>query len=74
MTIRITTAGAMLAQLNARKAVKAELQRRGEKVSHYSARDQRPRQPASCATSGGQFGKRAQRALAQDRFKGFWRD
>ena len=39
MTIRVTTAAALLAQMRARKEVKAELQRKGEKVSHYSARE-----------------------------------
>jgi hypothetical protein len=39
MTFRVTTAAAMLAQMRARKEVKAELQRKGEKVAHYSARE-----------------------------------
>jgi hypothetical protein len=39
MTIRVTTAAALLAQIRARKQAKAELQRKGEKVSHYSARE-----------------------------------
>jgi hypothetical protein len=38
-TVRITIAAHVLAQHQARKCVKAELQRRGEKVSHYAARD-----------------------------------
>jgi hypothetical protein len=38
-TIHITTAAHVLAQFRARQHVKAELQRRGEKVSHYAARD-----------------------------------
>jgi len=37
--IRVTTAAAMLAQIKARQAVKNELRHRGEKVTHYSARD-----------------------------------
>ena len=39
MTIRVTTAAAMLAAIKARQHVKAELQRQGLKVSHYSARE-----------------------------------
>jgi hypothetical protein len=39
MTIRVTTAAALLAQIKARQQAKAELQRKGEKVSHYSARE-----------------------------------
>jgi hypothetical protein len=39
MTIRVTTAAALLAQMRARKEVKAQLMRKGEKVSHYSARE-----------------------------------
>ena len=38
-TIRITTAAHVLSMLRARQHVKAELQRRGEKVSHYAARE-----------------------------------
>jgi hypothetical protein len=37
--IRITTAAHVLAAMRARQHVKAELQRRGEKVSHYAARN-----------------------------------
>jgi len=39
MSIRITTAASALAAMRARQHVKAELQRKGEKVSHYAARD-----------------------------------
>jgi hypothetical protein len=39
MTIRITTAPQLLAQIRARQAVKDQLQRKGEKVSHYAAKD-----------------------------------
>jgi len=39
MTIRVTTAAAMLAQIKARQAVKDELRSKGEKVTHYTARD-----------------------------------
>jgi hypothetical protein len=39
MTIRVTTAAALLAQIKARKQAKEELKRKGEKVSHYSARE-----------------------------------
>jgi hypothetical protein len=37
--IRVTTAAALLAQIRARQQAKAELQRKGEKVSHYAARE-----------------------------------
>jgi hypothetical protein len=37
--VRITTASRILAQLRARQAVKRQLQAKGEKVTHYSARD-----------------------------------
>ncbi len=39
MTIQLTTAARILAQLKARNAVKRELQKQGLKASHYSARD-----------------------------------
>jgi hypothetical protein len=39
MSIRITTAAAVLAQMRARQAVKDQLRSKGEKVSHYAARD-----------------------------------
>jgi hypothetical protein len=39
LTIRITTASHVLAQLRARNAVKRELQAQGLKVSHYAARE-----------------------------------
>ena len=39
MTIRLTTAAAMLATIRARQAVKDQLRREGLKVSHYAARD-----------------------------------
>jgi hypothetical protein len=39
MTIQLTTAARVLAQLRARQAVKRELQKQGLKVSHYSARE-----------------------------------
>jgi hypothetical protein len=39
LTIRITTASRVLAQLRARNAVKAELRKQGLKVAHYAARD-----------------------------------
>jgi hypothetical protein len=38
-TISITTASVILAQLRARQHVKRQLQAKGEKVTHYSARD-----------------------------------
>jgi hypothetical protein len=38
-TISITTASVILAQLRARQAVKRQLQAKGEKVTHYSAKD-----------------------------------
>jgi hypothetical protein len=39
MSIRITTAAAVLAQMRARQAVKDQLRRKGEKVSRYARRD-----------------------------------
>jgi hypothetical protein len=39
MTIQLTTAARILAQLKARNAVKRELQKQGLKASHCSARD-----------------------------------
>jgi hypothetical protein len=39
MSIRITTAASALAAIRARQHVKAELQRKGEKVSHYAAKE-----------------------------------
>jgi hypothetical protein len=39
MTIRVTTATALLAQIKARQAVKDQLRSKGEKVTHYAARD-----------------------------------
>jgi hypothetical protein len=38
-TIRITTAAYALAMLHSRQAVKRQLQAKGEKVSHYAARE-----------------------------------
>jgi len=58
--IQLTTAAAMLAQLEARKAVKDQIKREREHVSHYAARNL---QSTARYT-----------ALAQDRFKGFWQD
>jgi hypothetical protein len=37
--IQLTTAAHCLAMLRSQKAVKRELQTRGEKVAHYAARD-----------------------------------
>jgi hypothetical protein len=37
--VRITTASVILAQLRARQHVKRQLQAKGEKVTHYSAKD-----------------------------------
>ena len=39
MSIRITTAARMLAEIRARQAVKDQLRSKGEKVSHYTRRD-----------------------------------
>jgi len=39
MTIRVTTAAAVLAQMQARKATKAEMQKLGLKPTHFSARE-----------------------------------
>jgi hypothetical protein len=39
LPLRITTAAHVLAQLRARQAVKRQLQAKGEKVSHYAARE-----------------------------------
>jgi len=38
-TIRITTAAVVLAQLQARRAIKQQLQRQGVKVAHLAARE-----------------------------------
>jgi hypothetical protein len=39
MTIRVTTAARLLAEMRARQQAKAELQRKGLKPTHYSARE-----------------------------------
>jgi hypothetical protein len=39
MSIRITTAARMLAEIRARRAVKDQLRRKGEKVRNYAASD-----------------------------------
>lgn len=83
MTIHITTASVVLAQLKARQQVKRELQKQGLKVSQYSAKEisswarvfledhpqlfKEARETAERLTLEGAFGKRAQRALAQSR-------
>ena len=80
MTIRVTTAAAILAQIQARKATKAEMQKLGLKPAHYSAREisvwaevYLPEHPELIAQArpvverlilAGEFGKRAQRALS----------
>jgi hypothetical protein len=39
MTIRVTTAARLLAEIRARQEVKEELKRKGLKPTHYSARE-----------------------------------
>jgi len=82
--IQLTTAAAILAQLEARKAVKDQIKKKGEHVSHYSAREitiiarehltqhrvslmPDALERARAMILSGLLGKRAQRALAQER-------
>jgi hypothetical protein len=83
MTIQLTTAAHVLAQLRARNAVKDQIRKQGLKPTHYSARDisgwaivyldEHPELiPEAIANARamilkGALGKRAARALAQSR-------
>jgi hypothetical protein len=80
MTIQLTTAARVLAQLRARNAVKDQIRRQGLKVSDYKAREisewailyvedhpalrEAALQDAKKMILEGLLGKRAQRALA----------